>query len=383
MSEVAIIGVGMTRFTRQPERSNQDLAEHAISAALSDAGVSQRDIGAIFSGSVRARSGNGQRCVKAMGFRGVPIVNVENACASGSTAMREAYAWIKAGLCDVALAFGVESLSSEPKGPLVLPRGNWMIDAGLTLPSWYAMQASRHMARYGLTREQLGSVSVKSRKLAQHNDVAHFRDPVTLEDVLASPVVADPLTLFQCCPKTDGSAAVVLASEAAARRLGATGVRIRATALGSGTAVFTDRPIEIPTARRVSIEALEKAGIGTEDLDVVEVHDAFSIGEIIYSEALGICPPGEGGRYAAEGRSLPGGGGVAVNTSGGLLSRGHPLGASGLAQVAEIVWQLRGVCGPRQVENARLGAVHTMGANEFELDGNICSVFVLEKAAHA
>src|SRR5690606_6949669 len=137
-------------------------------------------------------------------------------------------AWIKAGFCDVALAFGVESLSSEPKGPLVLPRGNWMIDAGLTLPSWYAMQASRHMHRYGLTRQELASVAVKSRKLAQYNELAHFRDLVSEEQVLASTTIADPLTLFQCCPKTDGAAAVVLASSEAMRRLGLHGVRIRA-----------------------------------------------------------------------------------------------------------------------------------------------------------
>jgi acetyl-CoA acetyltransferase len=202
---------------------------------------------------------------------------------------------------------------------------------------------------------------------------------VTLEEVLASPVIADPLTLMQCCPKTDGSAAAVLVSEKAMKRLGGRPVRIRATALGSGVPVFTDKPVT-PTPKRVALKALEQAGVEPKDLDVVEVHDAFTIGEILYTEALGLCPPGEGGKYAASGKSLPNSGFTAVNTSGGLLSRGHPLGASGLAQIGEIVTQLRGAAGPRQVEGARLGAVHTMGANEFELDANVCSVFVLEAA---
>ncbi len=381
MSDVYIIGVGQTRFTRQSERGQQDMAEEAVTLALKDAGVQIADIEAVFSAAARQRGGNGQRCMKDMGLNGTPIVNVENACASGPTAAREAYAWIRAGLCDIALAFGTETLSSMGKGPLELPKGQWMFDAGLTLPTWYAMQASRHMAEHGLKKEELASVSVKSRKLSQHNPFAHFRKEVSLEEVLASPLIADPLTLMQCCPKTDGSAAAVLVSEKAMRRIGAQGraVRIRATALGSGVPVFTDKPV-MPTPRRVAIKALEMAGIGPEDLDVVEVHDAFTIGEILYTEALGLCAPGEGGQYAATGKSLPNSGYTAVNTSGGLLSRGHPLGASGLAQIGEIVTQLRGEAGARQCDGARIGAVHTMGANEFELDANVCSVFVLEGA---
>ncbi len=378
MTDVHIIGVGTTRFTRQSERGQQDMAEEAVTEALADAGLAIGDIQAVFSSAARQRSGNGQRCMKDMGLNGTPIINVENACASGPTAAREAYAWIKAGLCDIALAFGTETLSDMGKGPLEQPAGRWMIDAGLTLPTWYAMQASRHMAEHGLTREELAAVAVKSRRMSEHNPKAHFRKPVTAEEVLASPTIADPLTLFQCCPKTDGSAAAILVSDTVAKRLGAKSVKIRATALESGTPVFTDKRME-PTPSRVARKALEMAGIAPKDLDVAEVHDAFTIGEILYTEALGLCAPGEGGRYAAEGKSMPGGGATAINPSGGLLSRGHPLGASGLAQIAEIVWQLRGEAGRRQVEGARLGAVHTMGANEFELDANACSVFVLEK----
>jgi len=379
MTDVYIIGVGQTRFTRQSARGQQDMAEEAVTLALEDAGLAIGDIEAVFSAAARQRGGNGQRCMKDMGLNGTPIINVENACASGPTAAREAYAWIKAGLCDIALAFGTETISGGPKGPLEVPKGHWMFDAGLNLPTWYGMQASRHMAEYGLKREDLASVAVKSRKLSQHNPFAHFRTEISLEEVLASPVIADPLTLMQCCPKTDGSAAAVIVSEKALKRIGGRAVRIRSTALGSGVPVFSDTSVT-PTPKRVAIKALEQAGVEPKDLDVVEVHDAFTIGEVIYTEALGICGPGEGGRYAAEGKSLPGSGHTAVNTSGGLLSRGHPLGASGLAQIGEIVTQLRGEAGLRQVEGARIGAVHTMGANEFELDANVCSVFVLEAA---
>lgn len=379
MNEVGIVGIGMTRFTRQAERGRKAIVEEAVLQALRDCALEPREIGSIFCGSVRSGTAVGQRCLRDLPFQGAPIINVENACASSSTALREAYAWIRAGFCDVALALGVEITSTSDKGPLSMPKDEWIFQTGLNLPMWYAMQARRHMERYGSTREQLATVAVKSRSLAVRNPKAHFQTETTLEEVLGSRQVADPLTLYQCCPKTDGGSAVVVASREFIRRRGLAATWIRASALGSGVPVYGDGSDAQPTAARVASQALDAAGVDPKDLDVVEVHDAFTIGEVIYAEALGICEPGEGARYAAEGLSWPNGGGVAINPSGGLLSRGHPLGASGLAQIYELVTQLRGTAGSRQVEGARLAATHNMGASVFELDANVCSVFVLEK----
>ncbi len=381
MHDVAIAGIGMTRFTKQAEKGYGGLVVEAVTAALADAKLRSTDMQAVFVGSVGGGDAIGQKSLKTMAFAGAPVLNLTNACASGSMGIHEAWAWVKAGIVDCALAVGVEILSAAPKGPLRLPKGNWIFDAGLNLPAWYAMRARKHMTDHGLTVRQLASVAVKSRRLAVHNPRAHFREEVSLEQVLGAPVIADPLTLHQCCPKTDGAAAAIVCSADFARARGLHPVWIRSAALGSGSAVFTDTPAPVGTARRVATQALEAAGLDPGDLDVVEVHDAFTIGEILYTEALGVCPPGEGGRYVESGKTLPDGGGTAVNPSGGLLSRGHPLGGTGVAQLAEVVWQLRGECGPRQVSEPRLGAVHTMGASDFELDGNICAVFVLEKDA--
>ncbi len=379
MVEVGIVGIGMTRFTRQAGRGHKAIAEEAVISALDDCALSPSNVGAIFCGSVWGGSGIGQKCMRDIPFRGAPIINIEDACASSSIALREGYAWIKAGLCDVALAFGVEITSTTVKGPLELPKDEWIFEAGLNLPMWYAMQATRHMEKYGSTREELASVAVKSRRLAALNPKAHFQAETSLDEVLSSRTIADPLTLYQCCPKTDGGSAMVLASADFIRRRGLAPTWIRASAVGSGVPVYGDASELQPTPGRVAKQALESASIAPDELDVVEVHDAFSIGEVIYAEALGICAPGEGARYAAQGLSQPNGGGVAINPGGGLLSRGHPLGASGLGQVYELVSQLRGTCGPRQVEGARLAAAHNMGASVFELDANICSVLVLEK----
>ena len=236
------------------------------------------------------------------------------------------------------------------------------------------------MAEHGLTRDELASVVVKNRHAATLNPHAHFRSDVTAEEVLASPMIADPLTLYQCCPKVDGASAAIVCSADFAKARGLAPVWLRGFSLVSGTPVFTDDPAtpEQGAAHRAAAIAFERAGIGPDDLDVVECHDAFSIGEILYTEALGLCPTGEGGRLAASGRTALGGPGPTVNPSGGLLSRGHPLGASGIGQITELVWHLRGEAGGRQVPGARTAAAHTMGGSEFELDANACAVFILQ-----
>lgn len=377
MKPPVIAGAGMTRFTKQAERGYAGLSHEAILAALANADMMPADIGAVFCGCLGGRSGIGQSCVKDLGFAATPVINIENACASSSTALREAMAWIAAGYCDTALVFGVEILTVA-SGPLPLPRSNWMFDTGLNLPAWYALQATRYLEDHKARVEDLAAVSVKSRLLAQYNPRAHFQEPTTVEDVLASPMIAEPLTRNQCCPRTDGAAAVVVVSDEVARRRGLSGVKIRSSALSGGVPVFNDGTDHLPTALRVAREALERAGIAPDEIDVAEVHDAFTIGEVIYTEALGVFPEGEGAARIAAGETLPNQGRTAINPSGGLLSRGHPLGASGLAMICEIVWQLRGMSGRRQVDGARIGATHTMGATEFEWDTNVCAVFVLE-----
>lgn len=376
MSEVVILGVGMTPFAKQSQRGHQSLVAEAVHQAFAHANVRAAEIQASFCGAATAPPGTGQRVLKNLGLTGRPIINVENACASGSNAVVEACAWIRAGMCDVALAVGVEILS-DIRGPLPTQEA-WYFDTGLNLPGWYALQASRHIEQFGLTKEQLASVAVKNRRLAAANPRAYFQSPVTLDEVLRSRMIADPLTLLQCCPKADGAAAVVLCSASHAARFNNRPVRIRGMSMTSGQAVFRDGPRPVSAAHRAAMMAYQEAGVGSEDLDLVECHDAFTIGEILYTEELGLCERGRGGELVASGATSPGGTCAVVNVSGGLLAKGHPLGATGIAQIAELVWQLRGEAGTRQQPGARLAAALTMGAGEFELDANACTVFLLE-----
>lgn len=376
MSEVVILGVGMTPFAKQSQRGHQSLVAEAVHQAFAHANVRAADIQASFCGAATAPPGIGQRVLKNLGLTGRPIINVENACASGSNAVVEACAWIRAGMCDVALAVGVEILS-DIRGPLPTQEA-WYFDTGLNLPGWYALQASRHIEQFGLTKEQLATVAVKNRRLAAANPRAYFQSPVTLDEVLGSRMIADPLTLLQCCPKADGAAAVVLCSASHAARFNNRPVRIRGMSMTSGQAVFRDGPRPVSAAHRAAMMAYQEAGVGSEDLDLVECHDAFTIGEILYTEELGLCERGRGGELVASGATSPGGTCAVVNVSGGLLAKGHPLGATGIAQIAELVWQLRGEAGTRQQPAARMAAALTMGAGEFELDANACTVFLLE-----
>lgn len=373
---IAILGVGMTRFVRQAERGYQALVGEAVRQASAHADVPLQRVAAAFCGAAMAPAGLGQRVLKNLGIGGRPIVNVENACASGSTALIEAVAWLKAGMCDVALAVGVEILSTF-RGPLPTSDG-WYFDTGLNLPGWYALKASRNAQEYGLTKNQLAAVAVKNRQLAVANPRAYFQSAVTSEEVLASRMIAEPLTLLQCCPKADGAAAAILASESFVRRHGGRPVWLRGLALTSGTAVFTDSPVLESAATRAAQTAYSQAGIGPSDLDLLECHDAFTIGEILSTEEMGLCATGDGGELVESGATLPGGRCATVNPSGGLLAKGHPLGATGLAQVAELVWQLRGEAGPRQLPGVHWGGALTMGAGEFELDANACAVVLLE-----
>jgi acetyl-CoA acetyltransferase len=372
----AIHGVGTSRFAKQPERTPAELAVEAVSEALADAGADGVD--AAYVGTVFGAPGVAQRALRALGLTEIPIVTVEAACASGTLALHEAHVAVASGRYERVLALGVEQLSTVFTGPIepepTDPEGR----AGMLLPAIYAMSAARYHAVHGVSDEELASVAVKNSAHGALNPRALRRRALTAEEVLASPPVAEPLTLLQCCSLSDAAAAAIVA-----RADGRRGeIRIRSSAHRSG-ALWDHRSDHVwgfEVVRDTARDAYEAAGVGIDDVDVLEVHDAFTIGEIVTTEALGLADEGRGGALTHAGETALGGR-KPVNPSGGLLSRGHPLGATGLAQTAEIVWQLRGAAGERQVDGARIGLVETMGGGASGLDGNACVVAILEGGA--
>lgn len=380
MAPVAIVGVGMVPCGKHPDESLIAMGTEAVLHALKDAGIMPSQVDACFFGNVLGSRlfGDftmGQHVFWGVGINKVPVVNVENACTSGSTAMYLGYNMVAAGQAEVVLAAASEKMYVPEMGLVDSGRAELGTLLGLVAPATFGIRARRHMAEFGTTERQLASVAVKNRGHARHNPFAQFREPVTVEEVLSSPMVADPLTRLQCCPIADGAAAVVLCSPAMAKRLGR-GVNIESVALVSGDYANPQDLVRWDTVKRAGLKAYEKAGIGPEDLHVVECHDAFTITEILNYEALGFCKPGDGGKLVEDGHTKLGGR-LPVNASGGLLSRGHPVGASGLVQVAEIVTQLRGEAGARQVEGARVGLTHNMGG-DMEGDVRTCCVSVLK-----
>lgn len=368
----SIWGVGTSSFGRQPERLPVELAWEAVAEALADAGVEQ--VEAAYVGTVFGAPGVAQRALSGVGLTGIPIVTVENACASGTTAFHEAREAVRTGRYELVLALGLEHLTSQFDGPIAPERSDPEQASGLLLPALYGLAASRYMADHGATPSDLARVSVKNSRHGSRNPRAARRRAVTEEEVLASRMIAEPLTLYQCAGLSDAAAAAVLGPPRGNRR----DVSVRASVLRSG-APWDHRSLHVwgyDLVRDTSAEAYEQGGVGPADVDVAEVHDAFSVGELITVEALGLADPGGApARLSAGQLSL--GGEQPVNPSGGLLSRGHPLGATGLAQIAEITWQLRGEAGDRQVPRPRTGLVETMGGGAAGLDGNGCVVAVL------
>ena len=382
MRDVFIIGIGMTQFGKHPTRSLRDLGFEACLNAIRDAGISPKDIEAGYCGNalapaIQGETGVGQNVFWEIGINGIPIVNIENACASGSTALREGWMAVAGGFYDVVIIAGVEK-AVMPKGTaLNVGAGELETKLGDVFPGYFALIAQKHMERYGTTREQLAKVSVKNHYNGTLNPYAQFQQQFSIQEVLGSPMIADPLTLYSCCPNSDGAAAVILCCEEKARKMDVRQVRIAASVLTTGIydnhRDFTSWEVE----QRAADNAYQAASLGPENLDVVEVHDAFTICEIVHYEGLGLCPRGEGGRLIDEGATELGGR-IPVNPSGGLLSKGHPVGASGVAQVVEIVWQLRGEARKRQVEKPRVGLAQIMGGSK-EGDNRACTVHILVK----
>ncbi|HEY7535274.1 MAG TPA: thiolase family protein [Thermodesulfobacteriota bacterium] len=380
MRDVYILGVGTTACGKFPDKPAHILGREAAWAAIKDAGIHPRKIEIAFCGHVYQGMGVGQRTLKEIGLVGQPTVNVEGACGSGTLSFWEAWRSIAYGQFDIALALGVENLSRMLSGgPLPLEEDDIEVAMGMGMPALYAMRARRYMDEYGVTVEQLAKVVVKSRKHAALNPIAQYRKETTIEAVLNSPMIADPLTRDQCCPVGDASAAAVLCSGELVNKLASKkpikvlGCVAQSGKYSSATKLTCD-PSE--NVSRTSGMAYEMAGLGPEDMDVAEIHDAFSIAEMIVCEALGFCEKGAGVRLIEEERTSLGGD-IVVNPGGGLLSRGHPVGATGLLQTAEIVWQLRGEAGKRQVEGAKTGIIETMGGAQPAMDGVTCVVSIL------
>jgi acetyl-CoA C-acetyltransferase len=372
MSDVCVYGVGTSGFGKQPGVSAPELAWEALLEALADAQVGE--VEAAWVGTVFGTPGTAQRALRGAGIVEVPIVSVENACASGTTALHEAAAAVASGRYERVLALGVEHLSGRVDGAIEPEASDPEGREGLALPALYALAASRYLGEGAATLEQLAAVSVKNHAHGVHNPRAQHRGELTAEQVLASRMIADPLTLYQCCSIADAAAAAVLGPPRGVAR----DVPLRGCALRSG-ALWDHRSEHVwgyDVVQATARDAYAQAGVGPGDLDVLEVHDAFTIGELVTTEALGLAAEGGGGALVESGHTTLGGP-QPVNPSGGLLSRGHPLGATGLAQLAEVVWQLRGEAGARQVPAPRVGLVETMGGGVAGLDGNGCVVAVL------
>jgi acetyl-CoA acetyltransferase len=378
MASVSVIGVGMSRFGKHPERSLMDMSVEAVWEALKDSGIKPSQVEACFfanalSGRLFGDFTVGQNVFWEVGINKVPVVNVENACTSGSTALYLAVNAVAAGQAEVVVAVGAEKMYVPEFGLINSGQSELDTQLGLVAPASFALRAVRYMSEFGVTPGQLAQVSVKNRRHAQENPYAQFRDPITVEEVLASPMIVDPLTRLQCCPIADGAAAAIICASSLAKRF-KRAVGIDAALLSSGSYETPQDLVRWETDYRTCKSAYEKGGIGPEDLDVVEVHDAFTIAEILHYEALGLCKAGEGARLVEEGHTALGGK-CPVNVSGGLLSRGHPVGATGIAQVSEIVTQLRKEAGNRQVKGARVGLAHCMGGDK-AADTKSCTVAI-------
>jgi acetyl-CoA acyltransferase len=395
--DVYIIGTAMTKFGKYLEKGVKVLTGEALDLVLKDCGLERKDMEAAWFSNAGwgyhsfQHAVRGQVALSANGLEGIPMVNVENACACASTALHSAWTAVKAGLYDCVLAIGAEKMYCEDRAKTMMffmsgsdvedlaaimanfqeqerqRREREAREKGIEVPKekpgghsafmdLYSIGARRHMEKYGTTQRQLACIAAKAHSNSVHNPYAQFTFPMTVEDVLADREVSYPLTRSMCAPVGDGAAAAVICSESFLKKQGtARAVRIRASVLRSGT-----RSGESDICARASKAAYQMAGLGPKDIDVVELHDATAFGELHQTEQMGLCPLGEGGPFAESGATAIGGK-IPVNPSGGLIARGHPIGGSGLAQIFELASQLRGEAGARQVQDARIALAENGG----------------------
>ena len=411
MSSIYIIGSGMIRFSKYPDLTVRTMAEQAINLALADAGLTAKDLQAAYFSNTfwgmfdNQHSIRGQVVLRGMGIDRIPVTNVENACAGASTALHLAYTGIRAGMFDVALAVGSEKITSPDKMKSLSAYAfcmdvenfekhiNMIMEVGqsfqnVTLPEnesapgqgrsifmdAYAMGARWHMDRFGSTQRQLAAISAKNHYHGSLNPLAQYQTNMTVEEVMKDRPVAYPLTRAMCAPVGDGAAAVVVCSEDYLKKVNEKrAVGIRASVLGQGS----DRDLDgVDIGEWLSKKAYDQAGVGPDDIDLAELHDATAYGELHQTEVMGFCPVGQGGQFAESGATTLGGK-KPINTSGGLECRGHPIGASGLAQIHELMEQLRGEAGSRQVKGARLGLAENGGGNIGVEEAAMC-IHILE-----
>jgi acetyl-CoA acyltransferase len=409
MSRVYIVGVGMTPFGKFLDRSIKDLSREAVAAALQDGGASKDDVGVAFFANATQSPLEGQHMVggqialRDMGFERLPVFNVENACASSSSALNLAYGYVRAGMADVALALGAEKMyGSDREKTFSIFNGAWdvhevdatvsrldAIGRDVAVPPGaqvgersifmdvYAALAKLHMKTFGSTQHDLAVIASKNHNHSAANPLSQYRKPMSVEEVLAARTISWPLTLPMCSPISDGAAAALLVSEAALKRFGRErAIEVRSSVVRSGTSRKPEE-YEKHICRQAALAAYEAAGVGPQDVGVAEVHDASAFAELLQTELLGLCEFGDGGRFAASGATSIGGR-VPVNPSGGLESKGHPIGATGLGQVFELVTQLRGEASKRQVEGARI-ALAENGGGFYGYEEAVACVTILGK----
>jgi acetyl-CoA acetyltransferase len=412
MNDIYIVGVGMTQFGRLLERSVYDMVDEAVGVALKDAGCGTVDIGSAFYATLTNGAFQGQTAIpgpiamRRLGIEGVPVFTVENACAAGSSAFNLATMALRAGSCDIALAVGAEKMNIPDKAKMFAAfDGGWDVSTaeqnkttllamgeGVVPPPGtmserpysvfmdvYAALCRHHMKTYGTTQRQIAAVASKNHQHSVHNPLAQFQKAFSIEEVLASPPIAYPLTTLMCSPISDGAAAVVLCNADGLKRLNGTrgrAVRVLASVIQTGTTRGLDEPHKI-VAHLAAKKAYEQAGVAPGDVSVAEVHDASAVGEILNAESLMLVPLGQGGP-AAERGDFTVGGRIPINPSGGLESKGHPIGATGLGQIHELVTQLRGEAGKRQVDNARI-AIQENGGGLYGIEEAVVGVNILAR----
>jgi len=410
MTKIYVAGIGMTQMGKMLDRSVKHLTAEAVGEALQDAGADKNDLQVAYFSNATQGHMEGQEMIRGeialrdMGIEEIPVVNVENACASGATAFNLAVQFLKAGEGDTSLAVGAEKMYSSDRDRMFSAfDGAWDITTveentdkllalgqGYAVPPGttsdkpysmfmdvYAAWSRHHMKIFGTTQRQIAAVSAKNHNHSQHNDKAQYRMPYSVDEVLAAPPITFPLTLPMCAPISDGGAAAVLCTDEGLKRLGvdqSRAIEVKASILQTGSTRSeneTDQHITAKAARR----AYERAGVGPEDMDVAEVHDATAMGEILQVENLGFCDFGDGGAAAERGDTQLGGR-VPVNPSGGLECKGHPIGATGLCQIYELTTQLRGEAGARQVERARL-AIAENGGGLYGIEESVAAITIL------
>jgi acetyl-CoA acetyltransferase len=411
MNDIFVVGVGMTQFGRLLDRTAYDMVGQAVGLALSDAGCTASDIGSAYVSTVTAGLLQGQTCIpgpiamRRCGIEGVPVFSVENACASGSSALNLAIQALRAGVCDIALAAGFEKMNVPDKAKMfAVFDGGWDVStvdenkatllalgAGVVPPPGtvsekpysvfmdvYAAICRDHMRRYGTTPRQIAAVAAKNHRHSVHNPLSQFREDYSIDQVLGAPAICYPLTLPMCSPISDGAAAVVVCNAEGLKRLGGSGraVRVLASVVQTGVSRSADEP-QFTNSRLAAQKAYDQAGVGPTDIDVAEVHDATAFGEITNAESLMLAPLGEGG-VAAERGDFTIGGRLPINPSGGLESKGHPIGATGLGQIHELVTQLRGEAGLRQVEGARI-AIQENGGGLYGIEEAVVAIHILAR----